>query len=133
LILSSIIFVLLVMYYWHQYGSFQQVQIAKKPPRCYYLSYGIAVSFALLIICEKHDLAIYRCFLVQYVSRHSLWIYLWHILALVVYPYMGLPNIWYVKLVIVYALSMMMVLLVNKLLDLVEKKNKFRIIKYLRG
>ena len=76
---SLTIFLILSFYYWQVYGTPQNVQIVKYPPRCYYLSYGIAASYGLLIFCENSYSKIYNNFLVKYISNHSMWIYLWHI------------------------------------------------------
>ena len=132
-IVFTAVFVSLGIYYWHSLGAPQLVQIAKYPPRLYYLGYGIAWSFALLLICEKHYLKIYDNPIIRYVSMHSMWIYLWHILVLYLYSALNLPKIWYIKLVIVYLASIIIVYIVNKVLDLVERTGKIGILKYLRG
>ena len=131
--LSFLIFAALGAYYWHKFGSPQLVQIAKYPPRCYYLSYGIAISLLLLILCERNTLKIYRNPLIVFISKHSMWIYLWHILLLYVYSFVNLPEIWYIKLILVYSCSIGMVIFVNKVLDLIEKRHRFSLFKYLRG
>lgn len=132
-IFSLFIFIGLMIYYWIKLGSFQSVQIAKYPPRFYYLSFGIAVSFFLLLFCERHDFDIYYNPIVVYISKHSMWIYLWHILILSVYRFAKLPKMWYVQLIVVYTCSMIIVFLVNKALDLIEARRKISILKYLRG
>lgn len=127
-------FAALACYYWAKTGSFQMVQIAKYPPRAYYLSYGIACSFGLLMFCERHDLPIYRSRLVRFVSMHSMWIYLWHILVLDAYKGLGLPSHWLVKLLVVYAGAMATVVVVNTCLDRVERSGRaLPALKYLRG
>lgn len=83
MIISGIVFSAFGSYYWINSGTPQLVQIAKYPPRLYYLSYGIMWSFLLLILCEKNNFKIYSNPLIKYISMHSMWIYLWHILALV--------------------------------------------------
>ena len=132
-LVSFIVFISLAVYYRSIFGSFQSVQIAKYPPRIYYLSYGIGCSFALLILCEKKKLEIYDNKVIRFISAHSLWIYLWHIMILDIYDRSRLPEIWFVKLIIVYIFSMLMVYMVNQGLDYVEKNHLFSFIKYLRG
>lgn len=131
--LSFVVFVGFGIYYWYKFGSPQSVQMSKYPPRCYYLSYGIAISFFLLIICERNNFKIYRNSLVVFVSKHSMWIYLWHILVLSVYGLAELPEVWYLKLVLVYSCSILIVIVVNKGLDLVENRCRFSFFRYLRG
>lgn len=130
---SFIVFAVLAIYYWAATGSPQLVQIAKYPPRLYYLSYGIACTFGLLLLCEKHCFKIYDNRIIRYVSMHSMWIYLWHIPVLKAYSALRLPQIWYIKLLIVYAVSVLIVFGVNKCLDIIEKKHKFAFFRYLRG
>ena len=132
-VLFAVIFLLLGVYYWYTTSSLQSVQIAKYPPRLYYLSYGIACSFTLMILCERFDLKFFKNRFIVFVSRHSMWIYLWHILVIKVYEGLQLPQIWVLKLFVVYGLALLITFLVNLLLDLIEKKRKFGFLKYLRG
>ena len=135
LVVASSLFIFFVVggYYWHKFGSPQLVQISKYPPRSYYLSYGIAISFIFLIICDRNNLKIYQNPLFIFISKHSMWVYLWHILFLSVYDYLKLPEIWYVKFLLVYSCSIAMVFSVNKVLDLMEERYHFSCFKYLRG
>ena len=132
-IVSLIVFISFGVYYWYIYEAPQIVQIAKYPPRFYYLGYGIAVSFGLLLFCEKYYLKIYDNPLIRYISVHSMWIYLWHILILTAYGALKLPEIWYIKLIIVYAIAIAIIYVVNRFLDIIENKRKFKFFKYLRG
>ncbi len=132
-IVSLLAFMALAAYCYAGTGKLQPVRIAKYPPRLYFLSYGIACSFGLLLLCGSRDRKIYSNRIVRYVSAHSMWIYLWHILVLEVYRKIGLPETWFVKLVIVYAISVVIVIAVNKLLDLAEKSHKVPLFRYLRG
>ena len=52
---SFIVFVICGIYYHITLGGLQFPTITKYPPRMYFLSYSIAVSFFLLIICEGRD------------------------------------------------------------------------------
>ena len=130
---SLFIFILQGIYYWHIFGYPQQVQIAKYPPRLYYLGYGVSVSFALLIICEKINLRIWDNKGVFFISKNSLWIYLWHILCIYLYEYFNFPNIWYLKFGVVALTSVVLVFVMNKVIDYVDKEKHIRIFKYLKG
>jgi len=131
-LVSFIVFISLAVYYRSTLGLFQLVQIAKYPPRLYYLSYGVGCSFALLILCEKKNLKLYENRVIRFISSHSMWIYLWHILILDIYGRLKLPEIWFIKLIIVYLLSMLIVYVVNQGLDYIERLYRFSLIKYLR-
>ena len=62
-----------------------------------------------------------------------MWIYLWHILVLSVYSFLNLPKVWYLKLLLVYTCSVAIVAVVNKILDLLEKRTNIPFLRYLRG
>ena len=132
-LVSFIIFISLAVYYRSALGSFQSVQIAKYPPRIYYLSYGIGCSFALLIVCEKKNLKLYENKVIRFISSHSMWIYLWHIFILDIYGRLKLPEIWFIKLIIVYMLSVLIVYMVNQRLDYIERNHHYTFTKYLHG
>ena len=133
--ISIVVFFISGLYYLQHYGALQNVQLAKYPPRCYYLSYGIAVSFALLIICEKVEFAFYKNPIIKFIAAHSMWIYLWHIAVLVVYKTLRLPKAWVIKFLIVYSVSTVIVYIINSLLDLIEEKKgkKINFFNFLRG
>ena len=130
---SLFLFAGLGIYYWVKIGVPQPVYITKSPPRCYYLSYGIAVSFMLLSICEKRDLKLFHNPVIVYIAKHSMWIYLWHILVLSAYSVAHLPDRWYIKLILVYTSSIAIVFTVNKLLALWERHKHLFFFEYLRG
>lgn len=133
LCISCIIFVSLLCYYRIASGSFQTVQIAKYPPRLYYLSYGCMCSFALLLLCENRQCRLFENPVVRFIASHSMWIYLWHILWLLAYDILHLPSVWYIRFFAVFISSSLTVIIVNKLLDALEKKAKYAFFRYLRG
>ncbi len=132
-ITSLAIFVGMALYYWYKCGTPQLVQIAKYPPRLYYMSYGITASFILMLLCENVNLKLYSNKAILFISKHSMWIYLWHVLVLLIYSALGLPKVWYIKLIVVYSISIIIVLIMNKILDFIEKKRTFKILSYFRG
>lgn len=130
---SAFAFAGLCVFYRVYTGNFQLVQIAKYPPRIYYLSYGIACSFSLLLYCEGKALRVFNNVIIKFISAHSMWIYLWHIFVLQVYANLHLPEIWFIKLVVVYCVSSGIVVAINCLLDKIEENKKIAVLKYLRG
>lgn len=101
----AIFFILLAAYYLNT-GSIQDVQIAKYPPRAYYLSYGLAISYGLLYICEHCCLRVYENKLIRFISVHSLGIYLCHVMVLEFYKLLGLPQNWVLEWVVVFSASL---------------------------
>ena len=132
IIINLILFSLIGYYYFIKTGSLQLVQIAKYPPRIYYLSYGLLCSILLMSICSKYNFKVFDNKIICYISHHSMWIYLWHILILDIYKHFHLPELWYIKLLIVYIVAIIVVIVINKIIDIIEKKHKFKILKYLR-
>lgn len=131
---NLIIFIATALYLYAGTGNFQQVQAYKYPPRLYYLSYGIFCSLSLMTICrnkryEKH----FNNKIIQYVSSHSMWIYLWHILTLSTYEKLHLPENWILKFLAVSISAILIVILVNKILDKLEKRRHIKLFDYLRG
>ena len=128
------IFIILLAYYFHSAGMLISPGSVKYPPRLYYLSYGIMCSFVLICLCRKFQLKIFDCRMVKFISSHSMWIYLWHILVLKGYDYFLFPKIWMLKFIVVYVVSAFIVLLVNIMLNVLDAyKIDIKILKYLRG
>lgn len=61
--------------------NFDSIQNYKYPPTMYYISYGMFISFILFIILDSRCIqSIFNNKFVEYISKNSLWIYLWHII-----------------------------------------------------
>ncbi len=127
------VFIAMALVYRARTGAFYSAQNVKYPPRIYFLSYGVMCTFALLWFCEKFRLRLYSAPLVRWIASHSMWIYLWHILALSVVDRLGLPQIWWLKLAIVYPAAALFTLAVNRCLDAVGRKRCPAFFKYLRN
>ncbi len=70
--------------------DFAPTQNYKYPPQIYYISYGLFVSFLLLILLENRFLnKIFGNKVFTYIARNSLWIYLWHIIPVYIIKYFG--------------------------------------------
>lgn len=131
-LLSGITFLLMAIYYYVAIGEFQLVSIAKYPPRIYYLSYALAVSVALLMICEKRNSPLYALPIVQFLSRHSFWIYLWHVFYLWIFDRITYQMNWMLEFALVVFFSGCTVWLQNVILCTIEKTTKKSIPKYLK-
>ena len=103
---SVFVFLAFFVFYYFNTGSIQDVQIAKYPPRAYYLSYGLAVSYGLLYFCEHCCLRVYENKLIRFISVHSLGIYLCHVMVLEFYKLLRLPQNWIVEWVVVFSASL---------------------------
>lgn len=130
---SLFLVIIIGIYYLNKFGMVQDVGRAKYPPRLYYIGYGVGVSFFILEFCRNINLKIYGCRFVKFIAKHSLWIYLWHILALDIYRKFQLPEVWYLKFWGVYIIAIVIVLVVNLFLDKTGIDEKIKIIGYFRG
>lgn len=99
---SFLVFFALLSAYRIKTGTIQDVQIAKYPPRAYYLSYGLFVSYVLMFICEHHYSKIYENKFIRFISVHSLGIYLCHVMTLEFYKLLKLPGNWLLELVVIF-------------------------------
>jgi fucose 4-O-acetylase-like acetyltransferase len=84
---ASITFLVFGLYLYKQTGALVPTQNFKYPPTAYYLSYAMAVSCALWLASDGmcKSLRALRLFgFFEFMSRNSIWIYLWHIPLLAV-------------------------------------------------
>ncbi len=111
---SGFIFLILFVVYWIKMGSIQDVQIAKYPPRVYYLSCGLFISYALMYFCERHYFKIYDSRVIRFLSVNMFELYLCHVMAMEFYKTLGLPQNWLLELVFVFIASIGMVWILLK-------------------
>ena len=81
--ISIILCIVLFIYFFITENQFVMTSKYKYPPRLYYLSYSIGISLLLYyIIGRKNIFNIKERFnnpIILFISKHSMWIYLWHI------------------------------------------------------
>lgn len=83
--LFFVVFVALAVYYYSTTGAFQITQIRKYPPRLYYTSFAITVTSVLWILRNrilKLCDSIRITSVLSFIGSHTLWIYFWHIIFL---------------------------------------------------
>ncbi len=113
-------------------GGFVSMQSAKYPPTLYYLSYSLFVGFLLMGVLK--GLKLKANVVIGFFSRSSLWIYLWHILVLLVVGKLHIP-FWPVNYILVVVGASLITCLQNKVVDYLGKKKmgSERILKVFRG
>lgn len=113
-------------------SEIQPTQIMKYPPTIYYISYALFVSFLLLGVFKRISLK--KMGFIEFCSKSSLWIYLWHILFLYVIPFLFGQINWIVYYIIVIVCSIGTCYVQNRLIDKLESKNiNGNILKLFRG
>lgn len=135
-IIAMIIYVIsaIIMYLIH--GEYIYTSVFKYPPRIYYISYAVFISMVLIIILERINLKkISKKILnsVNFISRHSLWIYIWHVIYISMLEWGNFEINWIIEYFIIVLISVVTTIIQNKILDKVEKKRRYKVIKYLRS
>jgi peptidoglycan/LPS O-acetylase OafA/YrhL len=75
------------------FGEFIQTQDFKYPPTLYYLSYGFFGLSMVYLLGRRYAGKIRHPAVITWLSSHSLWIYLWHIVAYYLWIYtLGSPK-----------------------------------------
>ena len=71
------------------YNGFQPTQIAKRPPRIYYISYGLIATCTLFFIAYYSKLGkwLFQNKFLVWIGQNSFWIYLWHIVPIKLITY----------------------------------------------
>ena len=114
-------------------GIIPLISSCKYPPRIYFLSYSIAMSMLLILLVNKirisKDNVVMK--LIVFISRHSMWIYLWHILFVFIAEWTNMQNI--VKFLFVLTMTILITFLQNKFTDIVFKTKKNIFTKVLKG
>jgi fucose 4-O-acetylase-like acetyltransferase len=113
-------------------GMLQPTQIMKYPPTIYFISYALFVSYLLMSLFKKIDLK--RNGAVEFISKSSLWIYLWHILFLTVIPLVMGELDWPAYYIIVLACAISVTFIQNRIVDFLENRNiNSTVLKIFRG
>ena len=113
ILIFTLIFITCLFFYKNSLGYFLSLQDAKYPPRIYYLSYGLLVTFILFYFLQKKDIKIFKNKYIIYCSKNSIWIYLWHILFLKLYEISGFTLKWYILFIVIYLSSILTTYIIN--------------------
>lgn len=85
--ISLIVFIVFAVYYFVSTREFQPTQICKYPPQLYYTSYALVIT-SLLWAYRKQILrgldAIKLSKTMSFIGSHTLWIYFWHVIVLLI-------------------------------------------------
>lgn len=112
--ISFIIFVVYAAYLYRINGHFVPTQDYKYPFQLYYLSFGVFISGLLIRLTKKLTMSDYFYNkIILFMSSHSLWIYLWHILVLTMVNHFSFP--WYFKFVIVVVVASVITVIQDRL------------------
>ena len=120
IITSFVIFVSCGVYLYMKTGVIQQTQIMKYPFRLYYLSYGVLISSILvLMLNKKHIIKTNK--IINFISKNSLWIYLWHILFIYIASQFEVH--WFIKYMFTVICTVIIVYVQSKIIGGIRNKS----------
>lgn len=107
---------------WYKDGAVLPITDYKYPAQIYFLCYAIPIIgflFETLPKFDKHKPSLF----VQFISKSSLWIYLWHILVLyAVKLFIEDPMYWWLQYIIVLLVSVLITWIQNKAVNYLMSK-----------
>lgn len=112
-VIITIILIINAIYY-----QFETTQLHKYPPLIYYISYGTLITFIsyrLLDIKFIHD-KLNNIFM-HFISKHSLWLYFWHIIPIYLIQILDLRIFEYfsVRFIFIFIIALLITIIQNKL------------------
>ena len=126
-------FAMLFILLWRENGRIMPISDYKYPAQLYYLCYAIPFTFALFQIVPAFD-AYETSGLVKFISRSSLWIYLWHILVLyAVKMVIENPAYWWLQYLIIVPVSVGITWVQNKVVDWLSTRLDWKLLTVFRG
>ena len=118
--------------YFYKHGEYCFTQKYKYPPRHLFLMHAFLYIF-LLMQFESKLYFLGNNKIILFISKSTLWIYLWHILVLQLAEEVIQDAHWSLKYVFVLSVSLLIVFIQNKILDKIETKREIPILKVFRG
>ena len=116
---NMMIFLVLMVVFYFQTGSIQNTNYMKYPFRLYYISYALFASGILIVFFRNEKITdIIHNKLIGFISNHSLWIYLWHILFIKI----AFIENWFLNYCFVLSLSIIITFIQSKIINIIEKK-----------
>ena len=145
--LSFLVFFVLAYLKYSEQGHFVATQKYKNPPSVYYISYAFG-CINLIYLYTRNYLKLNNPVIqkgIVWLSSNSLWIYLWHIMGISVwlfigeervYNYFGQFGLFILKFVFIFSFGIIatyiQLFLVNKLLGITNKKIVTKTLIYLK-
>lgn len=133
--LFGIIFIAIAILQFVENGHFVYTNEFKYPPRIYYISYAMFAAINIISIIQKLNFDKLNKkvqTIIIFISKHSLWIYLWHIIYVSIFIWCKLNVNWIVKYIFVVSMSIVTVGVQVWAINQIEKKKKIEFLKYLK-
>lgn len=122
-----VIFFILTILNFRVMGNLITTNNYKYPPRLYYLSYAIGMSLIAIYFVERKNIFNIKekldIKIVRFISTHTMWIYLWHILYIIlINNFFNYLN-WIIKYIIILVLSMTTTYIQTNLVKYIKGNN----------
>lgn len=118
---NFIIYIICLLIIYKLTGEYKDTNYMKYPFRIYYLSYAFFVSAILIVLSRNQNIVnfLYNK-VVEFISKSSLWIYLWHILFIKLLT--NIKMFWTIKYIVVFSLAIIITYFQNEILNYLQKK-----------
>lgn len=113
------------------FNGVQPTVIMKYPPTIYYISYALFASFLLISIAKRLDLKSNR--IIEFCSKSSLWIYLWHIMFLYLASNYFSHLHWIISYLIIIVGAILVTYVQNRIVDLLQEYDSLNLLSIFRG
>ena len=88
------------------------------------MSYAFAISgFLIILFRNKRTSDLFYSRVIKFISEHSMWIYLWHILIVIIFKTYFNEIFWLLKFILVTILSCSIVWLQTIIVEYLKRKN----------
>lgn len=126
------IYILYSLWLYHSTGYYVQTDEYKYPVQIYYLSFALSLSIFFFTLFSR--LKVQRNRLVEFMSSSSLWIYLWHIMALyAVKMFIEDDNYWLIQYVLIVIVATAITYIQNVIVDKLTENKKNQWLKVFKG
>lgn len=105
----------------------------KYPARLYYFCYAFPICVALYETCKKRTSNLFMNPLISFVSRNTLWIYLWHIIYVSMFTYFIVLNNWILRWLATMICSVVTVYVQVICVNKIQSKTNWKICNLMRG
>ena len=128
----TILHILLQFVLYRETGSYVSINEYKYPARFYYFSYSLPISIVLYEVLNKLEISQKLPMVkgILFISKHSLWVYLWHVFFLAVINYVFPCKYWITRLLVVFTMSVFTTWAQNKVVEILRNRRERYIYKY---
>lgn len=118
---------------YHTQGLIVRPDAFTQPARFYYISFCLAVGFLFYALFRDRNWKLFSSPVIVFLSRHSLWIYLWHsFVNLIVFK---ISDFWLLRYVMTIAFSCLIVFAQNLIVNCIQTESRAgkEVLKFFKG